>query len=216
MKKYLISLWAFTVVFVVGFCFSIVKHDSYSTSEDSFVVNKPYLSVVKSLASKESLEKVVEENNGILKNKQWQSFTVEVPKRIFKVKEYNLEGLLYFTVEKHDADLGDLSLLFEQKVFVNKDVFKINTNLREPQKNVSICNKFIEISPSLDDSLKTQVLIKNELKINKLIPFFFNKLMDSKVKYAAEKDLNILRSNILLIVQDTTPTLTLKIKTPSL
>ena len=181
-KKILIISIAFLLILIFGFYFSFIDYESYNNQEVNFIINKPYLSVVKSLATKESLEKTIEDSNGRLRSKNWQSFVVEVPKKILRIKEYKLEGKLDFIFEKEDDSLGKLVLPFEQNVNVDKDVFNIKTNLKEPQKNVTLYNKAIEIAPSLEDSLKTQVSIKNEIKIKKLIPFFLKDFKDKKVE----------------------------------
>jgi len=87
MKKSLFFI-LFLLVLTGSFYYTLIEHESSSLSEQSLVINKPYISVVKSLATKESLEKIVEENDGILRSKQWQNFTIDVPKRILKIKEY--------------------------------------------------------------------------------------------------------------------------------
>jgi len=204
-KKILIISISFILILIFGFYFSFIDYESYNNQEVNFVINKPYLSVVKSLATKESLEKTVEESNGRLRSKNWQSFIVEVPKKILRLKEYKLEGKLDFVVEKEDDSLGRLVLQFEQNVSVDKDVFHIKTNLKEPQKNVTLYNKAIDIAPSLEDHLKTQVSIKNEIKIKKFIPFFIKDFMDKKVEKTNKEDLENLRLNLLRSTQDVSP-----------
>jgi ABC-type sugar transport system permease subunit len=204
-KKILIISISFILILIFGFYFSFIDYESYNTQEVNFVINKPYLSVVKSLATKESLEKTVEDGNGRLRSKNWQSFVVEVPKKILRIKEYKLEGKLDFVVEKEDDSLGRLVLPFEQNVSVDKDIFHIKTNLKEPQKNVTLYNKAIEITPSLEDHLKTQVSIKNEIKIKKFIPFFLKDFMNKKVEKTNKEDLENLRLNLLRSTQDVSP-----------
>jgi ABC-type sugar transport system permease subunit len=204
-KKILIISISFLIILIFGFYFSFIDYESYNNQEVNFVINKPYLSVVKSLATKESLEKTVEESNGRLRSKNWQSFVVEVPKKILRLKEYKLEGKLDFVVEKEDDSLGRLVLPFEQNVSVDKDIFHIKTNLKEPQKNITLYNKAIEIAPSLEDHLKTQVSIKNEIKIKKIIPFFLKDFMDKKVEKTNKEDLENLRLNLLRSTQDVSP-----------
>ena len=157
------------------------------------------------------MEKTVEDNDGRLRSKNWQSFVVEVPKKILRVKEYKLQGKLDFVVEKEDDSLGKLVLPFEQNVSVDKDVFHIKTNLKEPQKNITLYNKAIEITPSLEDHLKTQVSIKNEIKIKKLIPFFLKDFMDKKVEKNNKEDLENLRLNLLRTTQDVSPVIKFKL-----
>jgi len=205
MKKMLVVFWCLSLAALLSFSLSITSHEYTSNEQKSFVINKPYLSVVKSMATKESLEKTVEEDKGTVTNKRWQNFTIEVPQRILRIKDYSLEGLLYFTVEKPGGDLGRLSLDFEQNISVNKNAFLVKINLREPQRNVKVYNKVIEISPLADDPLKTQVFIRSELSVLKLIPFFFKSVMDKKVLDANSKDLESISHNIMRITEDTSP-----------
>lgn len=208
MKKFLISVFVVLLLLAACFYFSLIEHESYSSLEDSFVINKPYLSVVKSLASKESLEKTIEDSNGVLKYKHWSNFTVEVPKRILKLKDYKLEGKLEFAVEKKDESLGKLDLKFEQNVEVDKDVFHVVTNLKSPQENVLLCGKVIEITPI--DEFSVNVKIKSEIKIKKLLPYFFKETMDKKVELNNMNDLELLKSNIINMSNNSGPTVQFK------
>jgi hypothetical protein len=108
---------------------------------------------------------------------------------------------LYFSIEKHDKNLGYLNLPFEQDIKIDKDIFTIKTNLKEPQKNIKVYNKIIEIFPSKNDPFKTSVIIKSELKISKFIPFFFKDFMDKRVIESNKKDLDNLINNLKGISQ---------------
>lgn len=206
MKKLLfIIIILFLSLILLFLCFK--NHESHSVLEEDFIINKPYLFVVKSLATKESLEKNIEDSDGKLKRKQWRDFTVEVPRRILQVREYKLEGLLDFSVEKHDDSLGKLDLEFEQSVKADKNLFLIKTNLKKPNSKVLICDKFIEISPN-DSS--TQVKIKNELKIKKFIPFFLTELMDRRVKKNNQDDLDRFKNSLISATEGSEPIIKFK------
>ena len=73
----------FTLLFIAIGCsiayFCLENHESYSKEEVAFTIDKPYLATIKGLATKNSLEKMVEENDGMLVYKNWESFDVEVP-----------------------------------------------------------------------------------------------------------------------------------------
>ena len=213
MKKILLFFAFLFLTTIVCFYFTLVKHESYSSHEDSFVINKPYLSVVKSLATKDSLEKTIEDSNGRLIRKQWNNFTVEVPKRILQLREYKLEGDLEFTIEKEDSSLGHLVLPFDQTIKVNKEDFNIKTRLRAVQSNVLICSRDVEIFPSLDDPLKTQVQVKSELKIRKLIPYFFKDFMNKKVEQTNKEDLENLSKTLMRVLEGTSPVIKFKVGT---
>lgn len=198
MRKYL-----FIVFFVILFCsfFIFSNYDSYSSIEEEFVVNKPYFNVVRSLATKDSLEKAIEEDNGKLISKSWDNFILEVPKRVLRIREYKLEGLLHFTVEKYDLSLGLLTLDFNQEVKVDKDIFFVKIYLVSPNSKINLYNKTIEIKPLAEDS--TNVFIKSDLKIVKFIPYFFKDYMNKKVDESNNKDLLKLKNNIIKIIENT-------------
>jgi hypothetical protein len=214
MKKLFLLVLLLLLLLVVGFYFTLNSHESYSEQKVEFLINKPYLATVKELATKESLEKTIEENNGRLYGKNWDIFVVELPKKILRIKEYRLQGKLSFFVEKQDADLGKIVLPFEQDISVDKDVFNINTKLKAPQESVLIYNKFVEIIPYAESGLetKTHVIIKSELKIKKIIPNFFNKVMDEKVDAANKVDLEQLKSNLKKITETSSPVIHFKLK----
>jgi hypothetical protein len=203
MKTY-ITLF-FMLVFVVivlsiGYL-CLENYESYSKEEVAFTIDKPYLATVKGLATKNSLEKMVEENDGMLVYKNWESFDIEVPQRILRIKEYKVHGKLKFIVEKTDHDLGPIKLPFVQEIHLDNHIFDISTKLVSPQKNIPSYNKTIQISPLFEGNNKiaqqTHVKISSELKIKKLIPIFFKKFMDDKVKQTNQKDIEQLKNNIL-------------------
>jgi hypothetical protein len=201
MKKY-IAILSLLLIIIIGY-FCIENHESYSKEEITFTIDKPYLSTVKGLATKNSLEKMVEENDGMLVYKNWENFDIEVPQRILRIKEYKVHGKLRFTVEKTDHDLGQIKLPFIQEIHLDNHIFDISTKLVSPQKHVPSYNKTIQISPLFEDNnkiaQKTHVKISSELKIKKLIPIFFKKFMDDKVEQTNQKDIDQLKNNILNI-----------------
>lgn len=198
MKKYILPVIG-TILIACGYL-SLEVHESQSTEQIEFTIDKPYLQVIKGMATKNSLEKIVEENEGAVTKKNWENFNVEIPQRIIRIRDYKLEGTMTFTVEKKDKDLGELKLPFIQKMNLDKEVFSLKTNLTCPQRQIPAYDKTVEISPSLEDSMpKTHVIVKSELKIKKTIPFFFREYMDKKVAETNRKDLEQMKSNILEI-----------------
>jgi hypothetical protein len=199
MKKliFIAFLLVLLLLFIGYSC--IETHESHSLEQVNFFLEKPYIAVVKGLATKNSLEKIVEENDGIVANKNWENFTVEVPQRILRLREYKLEGTLKFTVQKNDQDLGKLELPFVQKINLDNHVFSLKTSLVEPQKHVLMYEKTMEMSPALEqNSIQgTHVSIRSELKVKKTIPFFFRNIMDERVAQANKKDAERLKNNII-------------------
>ena len=195
MKKYILPVLGTILIACGYFCMQI--HESHSSEEIEFTIEKPYLQVIKGLATKNSLEKIVEDSDGVVTNKNWENFNVEIPQRILRIRDYKIEGTMTFTVEKKDKELGELRLPFIQKINLDKEVFSLKTNLTSPQPQILAYEKIVEISPSLEDALpKTHVSAKSELKIRKTIPFFFKEYMDKKVAETNRRDLEQLKSNI--------------------
>ena len=198
MKKYILPVLGTILIACGYFCMQI--HESHSSEEIEFTIEKPYLQVIKGLATKNSLEKIVEDSDGVVTNKNWENFNVEIPQRILRIRDYKIEGTMTFTVEKKDKELGELRLPFIQKINLDKEVFSLKTNLTSPQPQILAYEKIVEISPSLEDALpKTHVSAKSELKIRKTIPFFFKEYMDKKVAETNRRDLEQLKSNIMKI-----------------
>ena len=95
-----------------------------------------------------------------------------------------------FVWQKNEQIEAAFRHLEKQNIHVDKNTFNINTNLSQPQKNILSYNKSVVITPSTDDSLTTHVEIKSELKVKKLIPFFFRNLMNKKVEETNKKDID--------------------------
>ena len=196
--KYIIPI--LVSLLILASYFSLQNHESLSEERIEFFMNKPYVAVVKELATKNSLEKMVQENDGFVKSKEWEFFNVEVPQRILRIREYKIDGKLKFIVEKMDADLGRLELPFVQEVHFDNVIFAVNTELEAPQKSVLLCIKKIEMSPMIDDDRmanRTHVVITSKLKIRKTIPFFTKAIMDNKVKQANLKDIDRIKANVM-------------------
>jgi hypothetical protein len=202
MKKYTIPLLTALIISAGYLC--LESHESQSTEQMEFVIEKPYLNVVKGLATKNSLEKMVEESDGLVTRKHWEFLNVEVPDRILRLKAYKIEGLLKFVVEKKDHDLGDLKLPFAQKMNLDSHMLTIETRLEETQASILTYEKKVEISPVIEDNRitpSTHVAVKSELKVRKTIPFFLKKHMDGKVAETNKKDLKRLKENISVMAE---------------
>ncbi|NBT57350.1 hypothetical protein EBT16_01050 [bacterium] len=198
MRKYILPILGTIVIACGYFCMEV--HESNSTEQIDFTIDKPYLQVVKGLATKNSLEKIVEDSDGVIEKKNWKNFNVEIPQMALRLKEYKLEGELEFTVNKKDHDLGELQLPFVQKMNLDKNLLSLDTGLTDPQPSIPVYNKTVEISPLVEeDILKTHVVAQSELKVKKTIPFFFKSHMDKKVAESNRRDLERLKLNIMSI-----------------
>lgn len=197
MKKFIAPIVSFLVLSVGYLC--LEEHESRSLERAEFVIDAPYLAVVRGLAKKDSLERIVEDNDAKVTGKNWESFQIEVPRRLLKIKDYRLEGTLKFAVEKKDPDLGELKLPFVQDMRLDDQILSIKTRLEIPQKHISSYDKKVEISPDLEEGplQKTHVSVSCELAVRKTIPFFFGKAMDGKVANANRKDIERLKANII-------------------
>jgi ABC-type sugar transport system permease subunit len=72
MKKVLIFP-SLILIIALAFYFSFLDYESCSSEKISFVINKPYLTIIKDFAKKESLEKTIEDNDGKLVYKEWKN-----------------------------------------------------------------------------------------------------------------------------------------------
>lgn len=198
MRKYILPILG-TILIACGY-FCVEVHESHSLEQIEFTLDKPYLQVVKGMATKNSLEKIVEDSDGTVSKKNWKSFNVEMPQSVLRLREYKLEGEMEFTVSKKDRDLGELELPFVQKMNLDKNILSLKTALAQPQPKIPIYNKTVEISPSVEeDMMKTHVVAKSELKVRKTIPFFLKERMDKTVSESNKRDLERLKSNIISI-----------------
>lgn len=194
MKKYTVPILFFIALTISYFCFT--NHEAHSFEKINFYIEKPYLSVVKNMSQKNSLEKIVEQNEGKVIYKKWENFDLEVPDRILRIRQYKVEGTLNFTVEKNDKDLGKMQLNFIQKLYVDFKNFSSTTHLSKSQNQIPFYEKIIKMNP---EDNKTKVEITSEIKIKKNIPFFFNRIMDEKVEEFNKKDIKKLKENIINI-----------------
>jgi hypothetical protein len=213
--KYLKYLIPSLLVIAAIACYScITEHESYSVETVEFVVEKPYLIVAKEVATKNSLEKIVEQQNGAVKGKQWTKFEVEVPQRILKLKEYSLNGEMNFVVEKNDPSLGNLILPFKQQIHMDRNMFLIETQLSESNRKIPTCSRNITISPNLDDQSlpETHIKISSSLKVKTKIFFFLKDVMDQKVKESNKTEIENTKNTLMSITNDTSPILSLKRK----
>lgn len=199
MRKYILPAFVTILIACGYFCMNL--HESHSSEQIEFVIEKPYFQVIKGLATKNSLEKVVEDGDGVVAKKNWKTFNVEIPQIALRLKEYKMEGELEFIVHQKDPDLGEMKLHFLQKMNLDKHIFSIETELAEPSPKIPVYSKKVEISPLVEeDLLKTHFLVKSEVKVRKTIPFFFNDYMDKKVADHNKKDIEQLKSNITKIL----------------
>ena len=83
MKKFAVPI-ASLLVLVAGYL-CLKEHESRSLEKEEFVIEAPYLAVVRGLAKKDSLERIVEQNDAKVTGKNWETFQLEIPKRLLKV-----------------------------------------------------------------------------------------------------------------------------------
>lgn len=176
-------------------CFLNENHTKQSNIKQSFEVNKPYLNVLKDFSTKNSLEKIVEQNNAVLLDKKWEYLNLEVI-RIRKPRQWNVDGRLIFTVEVNNSDLGKQKLEFYQDIDLKNNVMIIKTGLVSPGKNIILCERTIKFFEK-DQKDKTLVEIESKLEVKKLLPKFLIKTMDKKVDENNLREVENLKNNIL-------------------
>lgn len=187
----------FLGVFSYFSCF--IDHESASFEQVSFAIDSPYLGVVKNLSKKDSLEHIIEESDAKLNEKSWESFDVDIPNRLLRLREYKINGVLRFIVEKNDNFLGNLVIPFKQVINFDKNMLKVEINLDGEQKKIIFYKKIIKITPIADEN-KTFFEISSKLTIKNRIFFFFKDFMDKKVVESNKKDLLQLENNLKNIV----------------
>jgi hypothetical protein len=175
-------------------CFLNENHTKQSNIKQSFEVNKPYLNVLKDFSTKNSLEKIVEQNNAVLLDKKWEYLNLEVI-RIRKPRQWNVDGRLIFTIEINNSDLGKQKLEFYQDIDLKNNVMIIKNGLVSPGKSIILCEKTIKFFEK--DKDKALVEIESKLEVKKLIPKFFIETMDKKVDENNLKEVENLKNNIL-------------------
>jgi hypothetical protein len=176
-------------------CFLNENHTKQSNIKQSFEINKPYLNVLKDFSTKNSLEKIVEQNNAVLLDKKWEYLNIEVV-RIRKPRQWNVDGRLIFIIETKDSDLGKQKLEFYQDIDLKNNVMIIKTSLASPGKNIILCERTIKFFEK-EQKDKTLVEIESKLEVKKLIPKFFIKTMDKKVDENNLREVENLKNNIL-------------------
>ena len=189
------SLVLTLLISCVILCFLNENHTKESNIKQSVEVNKPYLNVLKDFSTKNSLEKIVEQNNAVLLDKKWEYLNLEVV-RIRKPRQWNVDGRLIFTIETKDDDLGSQKLEFYQDIDLKNNVMIIKTSLVSPGKNIILCERTIKFFEK-DQKDKTLVEIESKLEVKKLIPKFFIKTMDKKVDENNLREVENLKNNIL-------------------
>jgi hypothetical protein len=191
-KAFFVCMVAFFLFLPIFFVFT--NNVSTSCIEQSFVLDEPFLMLIKDLAKKDSFEKIIEQNDAILVDKTWNYLEIDLPKKILRIREYQMNGELKFTIQKHDESLGNIELKFIQIIHLDKDLLKVNIHLIKEHKNVILYNKILEIRPM--NQYSSNIYIKSELKIKKFIPFFAKNYMNEKVKKNNEKDVILLKNNL--------------------
>lgn len=186
----------------------IVNHISEDEEKLEIVVDKPYLSAIKEIVTKNSLEKIAEKNNSKVIEKKWDYLNLEMP-RIIRPKTWHVNGKLIFSTYSKNEDFGELKLNFVQDVDIEKDILLIKTYLKEPSENVLEYKKEIKIQPFEN---KIKLFLLSKIKIQKTIPDFFSKYMDDKVKIYNKIEIENLKNELLNIINSSTSTPFIKIK----
>ena len=180
--------------FAVPVCFT--SHIASTQDATFFIIEKPFIEIFKKLANKNSLEKIIQQNNDTLVDKNWEYLNVEII-RILKPKSWTINGKMNFTVDTNND--FKTRLHFNQFVDYSQGMLKIITKLETPDKNILICEKTIQI---IDQINNTKVNVKTTLVVKKYIPKYFVKLMDDKVKEHNLKDIQKIKDNLINITKN--------------
>lgn len=183
---------------------SLERHESHSERTIEFTIDRPFLQVVRNLATKNSLERIAEDNDATVTGKYWENFNVEVPQRILRIRDYRLDGTLKFTVERNDQDLGPLRLNLAQHMNLDDRGLRLDTGLVRPDPNVTELSKIVEITP-VRDSQATGVRVVSRIGVSKTIPFFLGDHMDLKVRDNNDEGLRRLRERIVEVSEQKGP-----------
>lgn len=180
--------------FAVPVCFT--SHIASTQDTTFFIIEKPFIEIFKKLANKNSLEKIIQQNNDTLVDKNWEYLNVEII-RILKPKSWTINGKMNFTVDTNND--FKTRLHFNQFVDYSQGILQIITKLETPDKNILICEKTIQI---IDQINNTKVNVKTTLVVKKYIPKYFVKLMDDKVKEHNLKDIQKIKDNLINITKN--------------
>lgn len=196
------------VVVSLVFYASLVQHDSHDESYLEFRLEKPYSAVASGIATKNSLERMVEQEEGSVTGREWIKFQVEVPQRLFRVREYGLSGEMKFNVTRPQDWSGTLP--FVQKVKVDTGRFVAETGLAESAKSMPLCTTRIELFPDPASPYATTVMIRGEISISRKIFFFLRGVMDKRLKEYNERRLHRMKDCIMSITEVKSPVITFK------
>jgi hypothetical protein len=202
MRKYILALVGSLIPLLLYL--SLEEHEHHSLKSIDFTIDRPFLQVVRNLATKNSLERIAEDNDATVTGKYWENFNVEVPQRILRLRDYRLEGTLKFTVERLDPDLGRLRLTLTQNMDLDETGLRLETHLARPDRNVTELSKTVEITP-IRDRQATGVRVVSQLGVSKTIPFFLKEHMDMKVDDNNDEGLRRLRERIIEVSEQKGP-----------
>lgn len=192
MNKKIIAFTSIFIFLILTICCLFVKEEVAKEKQISFKINKPYFQSLRSLASKESLENILEKNNAKLVKKEWEHLDLQTD-FILRPRTWTVDGKLNFQIRKKDSNLGEIILNLSQKIDYSKDNLIIKVTLNDTEKEVKEYQNKIIIKPQNEITL---VEISNKIKIKKTIPFFMKNYMHEKVEEFAEKDLETISENI--------------------
>lgn len=208
MKRYIFPI--LVTAFALLFLLSLVDHESTDKTSLEFTVERPYLAVMSNIATKNSLERIVEQEDGVVTGKEWNKFEVEVPQRLLRIREYGFHSEMKFIVKRSDYWTGFSSLPFVQDVKMNRESLLIDTSLSEDHKKLKKCTSKIEASPHLDSLTSTLIKVESEITLRCRLPFFLKSMMERRLKDYNEKRVNEMKEGIILIVHDQSPVITFK------
>jgi len=161
----------------------------YACKEAQEAINKDFISIRKSISQGKFEEEILKINNAKVIEKQWNNKKLFLQRPLKKDRYWEFDGTMLAKVQLNNENIGSEVVEMKHDVVVSTNQINLESSLNNPVKKIGLVNltQKILIKPSGN---QTVVSIKVEMKISRIIPIFFEKQAEDKVKEEVEKSLN--------------------------
>jgi hypothetical protein len=176
MQKIVLGLLAVLVVGSLAYLILMPPCLATDTVDHTFVIDREYREVIRTLVRQDSLESIVAMSDGRILDKQWESLVFDLDRIMRPV--WRVNGRARFVIEASYPGYGKVVLELLQEVHVNQDFMDVSMTLIRPSDGVEVYNNYMHIQA---EGSQTRFTLKNQIAVRHRIPINYHDYMKQQV-----------------------------------
>lgn len=167
-----------------------------TSKNTSFVVNREFSSIRKSLVQGKFEEEILKINNANVIEKKWENLKLYLEKPLSKNRYWELQGTMIAKIKINNEEVGSEEIEMKHNIEVGSEIVKILAELENPIEKIGLTTleQEINLEPGPQNTTLANVGIK--MKVKRLIPSVLEKYAQEKLDKTTENYLQKIKQII--------------------